>query len=65
MLYMNKNDILNRLALAINTLDALSVSGRQNRNALSGSIGLLEEIGVALNDIDFVDTNQEVAESDD
>lgn len=58
---MNKIEILNRLAIAINTLDGLSVSGRQNRNNLSGSINLLEEIGAALNDVELIEAQREDA----
>ena len=59
---MTKLEILDRLTIAINTLDAISVSGRQNRNYLTGSINLLEEIGSALNAVEFQDAPKETAE---
>lgn len=61
---MTKIDVLNRLAVAINTLDNISVSGRQNRQNLSGSIALLEEIGTALNDIDFIERTDKVPKTE-
>lgn len=50
---MTKEEMINRLAIAINTLDAVSVSGKQNRNYLSGGLNLLEEIASALSQVEF------------
>lgn len=45
-----KNEIMNRLAAALNALNAVSVNGKQNLANLSGSIVVLEETMAILHD---------------
>lgn len=62
---MTKEEIINRLAIAINTLDAVSVSGKQNRNYLSGGINLLEEIAEALHQAEWIAMPEEQKQTED
>nr|DAZ23037.1 MAG TPA: hypothetical protein [Caudoviricetes sp.] len=48
-----KEDIMQRLAVTINALNSISVSGKANLTNLSGSIAMLEEIGALLNSADI------------
>ena len=48
-----KNDILQRLTLAINALNNVEVRGKANLANLSGSISLLEEIKAAIEALDI------------
>lgn len=44
---------MQRLAVTINALNSISVSGKANLTNLSGSIAMLEEIGALLNSADI------------
>lgn len=45
-----KNEIMQKLSAVINALNSISVSGKNNLANLSGSISVLEEVAIALND---------------
>lgn len=49
-----KNEIIQKLSVVINALNATSVCGKQNCANMCGSISALEEIIVALTHIDIV-----------
>ena len=55
---------MQRLVVAINTLDGISVSGRQNRNALNGSISLLEGIADYLQTAEITGPDDKPLESE-
>lgn len=45
-----KNEIMQKLSAVINVLNSISVSGKNNLANLSGSISVLEEVAIILND---------------
>lgn len=45
-----KNEIMQKLSAVINALNSISVSGKNNLANLSGSISVLEEVAITLND---------------
>lgn len=45
-----KNEIMQKLSAVINALNSISVSGKNNLANLSGSISVLEEVVITLND---------------
>lgn len=45
-----KNEIMQKLSAVINVLNSISVSGKNNLANLSGSISVLEEVAITLND---------------
>ena len=49
-----KEEIIQRLAVTLNALNNISVSGKSNLANLSGSIAMLEEIGTMLNASDIM-----------
>jgi Tfp pilus assembly protein PilZ len=51
-----KDEIIQRLNVVLNALDKISVSGKVNLANLSGSIAMLEEIGMILNDAEVTST---------
>lgn len=48
-----KNNILQRVSVALNALNNITVSGKQNLANLSGSIAILEELYGTLNESDI------------
>lgn len=48
-----KDEIIQRLTVILNALNSISVSGKANLANLSGSIAMLEEMGVMLNDTEI------------
>lgn len=48
-----KDEIIQRLTVILNALNSISVSGKANLANLSGSIAMLEEMGVMLNDAEI------------
>lgn len=49
-----KEDIMQRLAVVLNALNSISVSGKSNIGNLGGSIAMVEEIAGILGDADIV-----------
>lgn len=52
-----KEDIMQRIAVVLNALNSVSVSGKVNLANLSGSIAMLEEITAILGHAEISDTN--------
>lgn len=52
-----KEDIMQRIAVTLNALNSISVSGKSNLANLSGSISMLEEIGALLNSADITQSD--------
>lgn len=57
-----KEQVMQRLVLALNALNSVSVSGKANLANLSGSIAMLEEVTDILNGADIVEKSAEPAE---
>lgn len=57
-----KDQVMQRLVLALNALNSVSVSGKANLANLSGSIAMLEEVTDILNGADIVEKSAEPAE---
>lgn len=57
-----KEQVMQRLALVLNALNNVSVSGKANLANLSGSITMLEEVANILNDAEIVDETAKPAE---
>ncbi len=51
-----KDEIMRRLIAAVNALNTIPVSGKQNLANLSGSIAVIEEIANMLENADIIDT---------
>lgn len=49
-----KEEIMQRLAVVLNALNSISVSGKSNIGNLGGSIAMVEEIAGILGDADIV-----------
>ena len=54
-----KEQVMQRLVLALNALNSISVSGKTNLANLSGSIAMLEEIVNILNGVEIVEKSVE------
>lgn len=54
-----KNEIMQKLSAVINALNSISVSGKNNLANLSGSISVLEEVAVTLNDAIITEKEKE------
>lgn len=50
-----KNEILQRLALILNALNSISVSGKQNLGNLGGSIAAIEELAGMLEGVEITE----------
>ena len=48
-----KDEIMQRLTVTLNALNSISVNGKANLANLSGSIAMLEEIGVMLSEAEI------------
>ncbi len=48
-----KDEIMQRLTVTLNALNNISVSGKANLANLSGSIAMLEEMAMLLNDAEI------------
>lgn len=46
-----KNEIIQKLSAVLGALNSISVSGKNNLANLSGSISILEEIAMTLNEV--------------
>lgn len=53
-----KDEVMQRLAVILNALNSISVSGKANLANLSGSIAMLEEIGTILGNVDMVSKDE-------
>lgn len=53
-----KEEIVQRLAVVLNALNSIPVSGKQNLANLSGSIAVIEEIAGMLENASIVDTTK-------
>lgn len=53
-----KDEVMQRLAVILNALNSISVSGKANLANLSGSIAMLEEIGAILGNVDMVSKDE-------
>lgn len=54
-----KEQVMQRLVLALNALNSISVSGKTNLANLSGSIAMLEEIVNILNGVEIIEKSVE------
>lgn len=54
-----KEQVMQRLALVLNALNGVSVSGKANLANLSGSIAMLEEVADILNGVEIVEKSVE------
>lgn len=54
-----KNEIMQKLSAVINALNSISVSGKNNLANLSGSISVLEEVAITLNDAIITEKEKE------
>lgn len=54
-----KNEIMQKLSAVINALNSISVSGKNNLANLSGSISVLEEVAITLNDVIITEKEKE------
>ena len=54
-----KEQVMQRLVLALNALNSISVSGKTNLANLSGSIAMLEEIANILNGVEIIEKSVE------
>lgn len=54
-----KEQVMQRLVLALNALNSISVSGKTNLANLSGSIAMLEEIVNILNGAEIIEKSVE------
>lgn len=54
-----KEQVMQRLVLALNALNSISVSGKTNLANLSGSIVILEEIVNILNGVEIIEKSVE------
>lgn len=54
-----KEQVMQRLVLALNALNSISVSGKTNLANLSGSIAILEEIVNILNGVEIIEKSVE------
>lgn len=54
-----KNEIMQKLSAVINALNSISVSGKSNLANLSGSISVLEEVAITLNDAIITEKEKE------
>lgn len=54
-----KEQVMQRLVLALNALNSISVSGKTNLANLSGSIVMLEEIVNILNGVEIIEKSVE------
>ena len=53
-----KDEIMQRLAVTLNALNSISVSGKANLANLSGSIAMLEEVVSIINNADIVSKDE-------
>lgn len=56
-----KEEIMQRLAVVLNALNSISVSGKQNLANLSGSIAVIEEVSGILEGSDIIATVEKAA----
>lgn len=57
-----KNEVMQRLIAALNALNMIPVSGKQNLANLSGSISVIEEVVEMLEHAEVVDTTRKADE---
>lgn len=56
-----KNEIMQRLSAVINALNTVSVCGKANLGNVAGSINVLEEVMVMLDNVEMTEVQPETA----